>query len=123
MRNPTAPVWTGTIAVFLAWSGGALAQTSSIELLDVGTPVRIRHPASTQSVGPSSHESELRRASRAHDSVRERPTHHGRAQAGATHAGASAGRMCQSEVAEHRQERRGSSAGKAGGLGKGNGPG
>lgn len=122
MRNLTAPACTSMIAVLLAWSGGAFAQASSIELLDVSTPVRIRHPASTQAVGPGSHASELRRVSRARDSVRERPRQQGNTRAGVKQGGASAGLMWQSEVAEHRQERRGASAGKAGGSGKGNGP-
>jgi hypothetical protein len=122
MRNPTAPVCTSTIAILLAWSSGAFAQASSIELLDVSSPARIRHPASTQSAGPSSHETELRRASRARDSVRERPHQQGHTRAGVKQGGASAGQLWQSDVAEHRQERRGASAGKAGGSGKGNGP-
>lgn len=122
MSNPIAPICTSMFVLLLTWSGAALAQASSIELLDVSTAVRIHHPASTQLVEPSAHESELRRASRAHDSVRERPHHQGHSQARGNHAGASAGLMCQSEVAEHRQERRGASAGKAGGSGKGNGP-
>ena len=121
MRIPTGLVYASTVAVLLAWSGCAFAQPSSIELIEVSTTVRIPRPASTRSVGSSFHDSELRRASRARDSVLEKTHQQRHSHVGARHAGASAGLMWQSEVAEHRHERRGATAGKGGGSRKGNG--
>jgi hypothetical protein len=116
MRKLNAVVCISTTAVL--WAGSAFAQGSSIELLDV-SPARLAHLPSARSSAPIARDSELRRASRAHEFVREKMHPQGRSRIGASRAGASAGLKLQSDVAEHRQERRGATAGKAGGSGKG----
>jgi hypothetical protein len=120
MRKPTAFTSISMATVLLAWSGSALAQASSIELIEAGVTAKPRHGATTESMAPKSgSQSSLRQATRSHDSLRERTPQRERSQIGVRHSGASAGMKSQSEVAEHRQEGRGAAAGKAGGSGKG----
>jgi hypothetical protein len=121
MRNSTALPRMATTAVLLAWSGVAAGQSSSIELLDVSTASPLHRAAATRSTARQPQDSALRRASRERDTATERRSQRGHSGGGARHPGASAGIQSQSEVAEHRQERRGSTAAKGGRSG--NGPG
>lgn len=125
MRKPTAFSSISVTAVLLAWSGGALAQATDIELIQANDTARPRRAAPTEQAAPKAdHPSILRLALHAHDSTRERGPQHERSQIGVRHTGASSTMGRQSEIAEHRQERRGASAGRAGGSGKGaDGPG
>ncbi len=122
MRHLSKILSLGTTAVLLARTGGALCQPSSIELVEVSASSRVRQAATSKSVERSSHDSPLRLAVRGQvGSFREAKHQFGHDRAGARGSGASSGMGCQSDVAEHRQERRGAASGNGSGSGRGAG--
>lgn len=125
MYKSTAIGSSSLTAIVLAWSGNALAQSAAIELVEVSLTARTQEAAVARSSAVSDSlkltgNSSLRMATRANSANPARDHLNVRPSSVARSSGAGVSARCQSEVAEHRQERRGATtAGKSGPGGKG----
>jgi hypothetical protein len=125
MRKLSAICGPGLAAIVLAWSVSAPAQSVTIELIEANlaaTPQQAavsRGEATSDSLKHGAN-SDLRMATRSSGAMQARDHLNARPFTAGRGSGAIASARCQSEIAEHRQERRGATAaGKPGTAGKG----